>query len=167
MFDDCVSLIWLVKTYTSLMDRESNGIFLYYCLFGASISMYLIMAEISETHDISTTKKIIEHESGLYWVATRGDTHFPQYAGGFSEKKTFFFKRVFIKKKNVIEKYFKKLKITFNWKFDFFIIKLYFQLIFYLIRDGLYICCLNLFQALLIFISFWKLALLNFNWKIK
>ena len=47
-----------------------------------------------------------------------------------------------------------------------FIIKLYFQLISYLIRDGLYICCLNLFQALLILISFWKLAFLNFNWKI-
>ena len=88
-------------------------------------------------------------KSGLYWVAT----HFPQWAGVFLLKKMGFKKNCFYKK-IIIEKYLKKLKITFNLKFNFFIIRLYFQLISYLIRDGLYICCLSLFQVLLIFISF-------------
>ena len=34
--------------------------------------------------------KIAVAAAGLYWVAARGATHFPQWAGVFSFKKTFF-----------------------------------------------------------------------------
>ena len=83
--------------------------------------------------------------------------------GWFFFIKTSFLKWLFIKKKKKLIKKDLENLITFNWFLKIFIIKLYFQLISYLIRDGLYICCLNLFHALLIFISFLKLAFLNFK----
>ena len=67
--------------------------------------------------DIGETKSLgLGHSiPGLYWVATWGATHFPQWAGFFSLKKKKL-KWVFIKKKKkkkyLIEKYLKKLKIT-------------------------------------------------------
>ena len=125
----------LDETMSMWTDSETNK-----CLSNTCWLLLLLTVELAERVTNFQFMREIVSDTRLLLAAT----HFQQWAVFFI-KNLFVFKWVFIKKNNNNKKkYLTKLKITFNWKLIFFI-KFYFQLISYLIKDGLYISCLNLF----------------------